>query len=137
MSVPTSGGGYPISWIANVNYRFAIPAGTTFVGANLSGGSNLGTGTPSVAVTGGKLVLSVPGQLAAGTTANFPKITATFQVTGSAGSAIQTQYAGTSYGDPALTFQTRVNNIPLLGSVTSTSNCYAQTNPILSTTGIV
>ena len=29
------------------------------------------------------------------------------------------------------------NNIPLLGSVTSTSNCYAPTNPVLSTTTIV
>ena len=60
----------------------------------------------------------------------------TFQATGSAGSTIEFKYAGTSYSDPGLTFLTRVNNIPLLGSVTSGSNCFAQTNPVLATTTI-
>ena len=50
---------------------------------------------------------------------------------------IDMKYAGTSYGDSALYFNTRVNNIPLLGSVTSSSNCYAESNPVLSTTTIV
>lgn len=136
MAVPTSGGGYPIGYVANVQYRFNVPAGATFVGATYSGGSNLGSGTPSVAVSGGKVVLTVPGTLAAGVSANFPKVTVTFQATGAAGTSLGFAYAGTSYGDPALTFQTRVNNIPILGSVTSTSNCYAATNPILATTVI-
>ena len=102
MNVPTSGGGYPIGYIANVSYGFVIPAGTSFVSASVSGGSNIGTGTPTVAQSGGKVVLSVPGTLAPGSTANFPKITATFQANGPAGSTIETEYAGTSYNDAAL-----------------------------------
>ena len=137
MAVPTSGGGYPIGYVANVQYRFNVPTGATFVGATYSGGSNLGSGTPSVALSGGKVVLTVPGTLAAGVSANFPKVTVTFQAAGAAGTSLGFAYAGTSYGDPALTFQTRVNNIPILGSVTSTSNCYAATNPILATTVII
>jgi PKD repeat protein len=136
MSVPTSGGGYPIGFISNVRYSYVVPAGATFVGATVSGGSNLGSGTPSVALNAGKVTLTVPGNLAAGTTANFPTVTATFTATGAAGSTIETRYAGSSYNDPGLIFQTRVNNVPLLGSVTSTSNCYAPVNPVLSTTTI-
>ena len=134
MNVPTSGGGYPIGYIANVSYRFTVPAGATYVGATLSGGSSLGTGTPTVGVSGGKVVLTVPGTLAPGVAAVFPKITVTFQATGAPGSTIAMSYAGTAYNNPALSFQTRVNNIPILGSVTSNSNCYAPTNPVLSTT---
>jgi dehydratase len=136
MSVPTSGGGYPIGFISNVRYSFVVPAGTSFVGATLAGGANLGAGTPTVASANGKVTLTVPGNLAAGTTATFPTLTVTLQVTGAAGSAIETRFAGSSYGDPGLIFNTRVNNVPLLGSVTSTSNCYAPVNPVLSTTTI-
>ena len=137
MVVPTSGDGYPISWIANVAIRFGIPAGTTLVGATLSGGSNLGTGTVTVAQSGAKIVLAVPGQLPAGTTAVFPKIIATFQATGSAGSTIDTRFSGTSYGDPSMTFQTQVSGVPVLGTVLSTSNCFPDApNPTLSTTSI-
>lgn len=136
MNVPTSGEGYPIAWIANLHVRFTVPAGTTFVGASLSGGSNLGTGTPSAVLSGGKVLLTVPGTLAAGATAVLPRVTVTLQATGAVGSSIETRFAGSSYGDPAMDFQTRVTGIPLLGSVTSTSNCYAPVNPVLSTTTV-
>ena len=79
----------------------------------------------------------VPGALSPGVSAVFPKITAEFQATGSPGSTIETQYAGTGYGDASLIFSTRVTNVPLLGSLTTTSYCYADVvNPILSTTQI-
>ena len=133
--MPTSGGGFRISYIASVHFRYTVPAGTTFLGTTLSGGSILGTGTPVVQEVNGEIQLFVPGSLAAGVTANFPKITAEFQATGSPGSTIETQYAGTGYGDASLVFSTRVTNVPLLGSTTTTSYCYADvTNPILSTT---
>ena len=136
MNVPTSGEGYPISWIANVKVRFAIPAGTTFVSAAPSGGSNLGTGTPTAVLNGDYVLLTVPGTLAPGVTAVLPKVTVTLHATGASGASIQTRFGGASYGDPSLNFQTRVTGIPLLGSVTSTSNCYAPVNPVLSTTTI-
>ena len=106
------------------------------MGATVSGGSNIGSGTPTVTQSGGKLVLTVPGTVPGGTTGNFPTITATFQATGSSGTALDFKYAGTSYSDPGLTFQTRVNNVPLLGSITTDSSCYAQTNPVLATVTI-
>ena len=135
MAVPTSGGGYPISYIANLYYKFTIPAGSTFLGATLSGGGNLGAGTPTVTEDGGEIVLFVPGVLSPGVSAVFPKITAEFQATGSPGSTIETRYAGTGYGDASLIFSTRVTNVPLLGSLTTTSYCYADAvNPVLSTT---
>ncbi len=137
MSVPTSGEGYPISWIANLNVSFLIPAGTTFVSASTSGGSNLGSGAVSAAVNGDDVRLTVPGQLSPGTTAVLPKVTVTLQATGAVGTNVTTKFGGASYGDPGTTFQTRVTGIPLLGSVTSNSNCYAPTNPVLSTTAIV
>ena len=68
--------------------------------------------------------------------ATLPKVTVTLQATGASGASIQTRFGGASYGDPSLNFQTRVTGIPLLGSVTSTSNCYAPVNPVLSTTTI-
>ncbi len=58
----------PIRNLNTVRVRFTVPAGATFVSATLSGGSNLGTGAPSVAHSGGIVTLSVPGQLAPGTT---------------------------------------------------------------------
>jgi len=138
MAVPTSGGGYPISYIANVYFKYTVPAGTTFVNATVAGGSNIGAGTPTVSESGGEIVLLVPGSLAPGVTANFPTITATLQATGSVGSTIETQYAGTSHEDASLIFSTRVSGVPLLGSITTTSYCYANvSNPILSTTSIV
>jgi PKD repeat protein len=137
MSVPTSGEGYPISWVANVYIRFGIPAGTSFVSATLSGGANLGSGTPTVAQSGGKIVLSVPGQLSPGISAVFPKITVTLQATGASGSTATLKYAGTSYGDPSMSFQTRVTNVPVLGSVVSSSNCFPDSpNPVLGTIAI-
>ncbi|MDQ2678288.1 MAG: hypothetical protein M3Y51_06050, partial [Actinomycetota bacterium] len=137
MNVPTDGEGYPISWIANLNVSFLIPAGTTFVSASTSGGSNLGSGTVTTGVNGDDVRLTVPGQLAPGSTAVLPRITVTLQATGAVGTNVTTKFGGASYGDPGTTFQTRVSGIPILGSVTSSSNCYAPTNPVLSTTAIV
>ncbi|MGI9579074.1 MAG: hypothetical protein ACR2OH_12805 [Microthrixaceae bacterium] len=137
MDVPTSGGGYPISYIANLYYKFTVPAGTAFVSASLSGGSNLGSGAPTVTEDSGEIVLFVPGSLAPGVTANFPKITAVLQATGTAGSTIQTQYAGTGYTDASLIFSTRVS-VPVIGAVNTTSYCYADvSNPSLGTTNIL
>ena len=82
------------------------------------------------------MLLVVPGTLAPGVTAVLPKVTVTLTASGPVGTSITTQYGGVSYGDPSLTFQTRVTGIPLLGSVTSNSRCYAQVNPVLSTTTI-
>ena len=134
IDVPTSGGGYPIKNLTDVRVRFALPSGASFVGATLSGGSALGSGTPTVTLSGTTVVLTVPGPLAPGTTAVLPTVTATLQATGTSGTALPAQLAGTGYGDPSITFTALVH--VLFFDVSAPSNCYAPTNPVLATTTI-
>jgi len=136
MNVPTSGGGYPIQYLRNVRVRFAVPAGTTYVGATLSGGANLGSGTPTVGHSGGIITLTVPGNLAAGTTATLPTVTVTLQATGAPGSQITSSLYGSSYDAWSIAFVARVTNVPLFGSLDANSQCYAATNPVLATVNV-
>ena len=129
VAVPTSGGGYSIGSLTNLKVSLAVPAGATFVERVLSGGSNLGSGTPTVAQSGTKVVLTVPGPLAPGSTAILPKLDLTFMANGGPGALIETKFAGTSYSNPGLTFTVAVTGTPI-GTITATSNCYAQANPV-------
>jgi dehydratase len=134
--VPTTGGGYPIVNLNTVKVRFDVPAGSSFVSATLSGGSNLGSGAPTVALSGSQVVLSLPGPLAPGTTANLPTVTATFTASGSVGATLPWKLSGTSYSNPGISFTARVGSVPLLGTINVATNCYASPNPVLGTTGI-
>jgi len=134
--VPTTGGGYAISNLNTVKVRFDVPAGATFVSASLSGGSNLGSGVPSVALSGSQVVLSIPGNLAPGTTATLPTVTATFTASGAVNTALPWKLSGTSYGSPGITFTARVSGVPLLGSINVATSCYGSPNPVLATTTI-
>jgi len=131
--VPTEGGGYPISYLRNVRVRFAVPAGTSFVGATSSGGANLGSGTPTVTQSGGIVTLTVPGDLAPGTTAVLPTITATLQATGAPGTTIAPRLFGNSYDNFSIAFVARVTNVPFLGAVNANTQCYSPANPVLAT----
>jgi dehydratase len=131
--VPTEGGGYPISYLRNVRVRFAVPAGTSYVGATLEGGSNLGSGTPTVTQSGGIVTLTVPGNLAPGTTAVLPTVIATFQATGATGTTILSRLHGNSYDNFSIAFIARITNVPLFGSLDATTQCYSPANPLLAT----
>ncbi|MCO5318000.1 MAG: hypothetical protein M9942_06125 [Microthrixaceae bacterium] len=133
IDIPTTGGGFNISYLRDLKVRFDVPAGSTFVGATVSGGSNLGSGTPSVSSSGGQIVLTVPGQLAPGTTAVLPTVTATLQATGASGTQIQARMSGSGYSDPAITFTARV---AVLFGIDANTSCYAPVNPVLATTDI-
>ncbi len=136
MNIPTSGGGYPIVRLSNLVIRFDVPAGSSFVSATLSGGSSLGSGTPTVAESGGQIVMTVPGPLAPGSTAVLPTVNATMQATGSVGSTISARLAGTGYSDPGITFTSVVK--VLFSNISANSSCYVPgTNPVLATTEIV
>ncbi|MFZ4433307.1 MAG: cyclodehydratase [Microthrixaceae bacterium] len=134
--VPTTGGGYPIQNLNTIKVRFDVPAGATFVSASLNGGSNLGAGTPTVALSGTQVVLSIPGNLAPGTTATLPTVTATFTASGAVGTTLGWKLAGTSYSNPGISFTARVGSVPLFGSINVPTNCYASPNPVLGTTTI-
>jgi dehydratase len=135
VQVPSSAGGYGIGSLSNLKVSLAVPAGATFISASLSGGSNLGSGTPAVSQAGGKVTLTVPGPLAPGTTAVLPKLAITFLASGGPGTLIESKFAGTSYSSPGLTFTVAVTGTPI-GTITATSNCYAQPNPLLATTEV-
>lgn len=135
IEVPTTGGGYPIRNLNTVRVRFTVPAGATFVSATLSGGSNLGTGAPSVAHSGGIVTLSVPGQLAPGTTAVLPTVTVTLNASGAPGTVLDARFAGNSYDNPSIQF-TAVVGVPLLGNISGTTRCFSPLNPVVATTTI-
>ncbi len=128
--VPTSGGGQTINYLSNLIARFKIPAGSTYQSATIVGGSNLGSGTPTITTSGGNVVLTVPGRLNGGTTATLPTVTANFTASGAPGSTIVTNLGGSSYGNPGFSFNANTG----LGNVQT--NCYANPNPGLSTTNV-
>lgn len=136
IDVPTTGGGYPIKRLTSLKIRFQVPAGASFVSAALSGGSNLGNGTPTVAASGNVVTLTVPGNLAPGTTAVLPTVTATLKATGPAGTVLPAQLSGTGYADPAITFTATVSG-PFGIEISAPTNCYAPANPVLATTTVV
>jgi len=131
--VPTTGGGFNITNLNTVKVRFDLPAGATFVSASLSGGSNLGSGAPTVALSGSQVVLSIPGNLLPGTTATLPTVTATLSASGASGTVLPWKLSGSSYASPGITFTARVQ--VLLGVSVATS-CFASPNPVLGTTTI-
>lgn len=132
MVIPTTGGGQSIQYLSQVKIRIPVPTGTSFVSATLSGASNVGTGTPTVAQSGGVITLTVPGNLTAGTTATLPKITLTLKATGGVGTQINTILAGTSYADPGITFNVKID----LFGLTVATNCFVNPSPVFSTTPI-
>ena len=59
MNASTSGG--TVSELSNVVWRIAIPTGTTLSSQTIDGWSNVGPGTPTSAVVGSNVVVTVPG----------------------------------------------------------------------------
>ncbi|MFZ4517159.1 MAG: cyclodehydratase [Microthrixaceae bacterium] len=134
--VPTTAGGYNINNLRDLVIRFKVPAGAQFVGATLAGGANLGNrAAPSVALNGPNVQLTVPGYLAPGSNAVLPTVTATLKATGAAGTVLPAQLAGTSYGDPGISFTANVT--VLFFGVDAPTNCYVPTNPVLGSVTIV
>jgi len=133
MTIPTSASGYTLNNINTVKIRFPVPTGSTFVSATLSGASNVGSGTPTVAQSGGVITLTVPGNLNAGTVATLPTVTLTLKATGAVGTSINTILAGNSYANPGITFTVRV---AVLFGIDVPTNCYVSPSPVFSSTPI-
>lgn len=130
MTIPTQGGGYPIQHLRQVRVRFAVPAGTSFVSATLSGGSNLGSGTPTVTESGGIVTLLVPGNLTPGTVATLPTVTLTLTATAAPGSTIDARLYGNSYDNWSIAFIAKVK-VGFL-SIDGNAQCYDPANPQLA-----
>jgi dehydratase len=133
-TVPAEAGGYKITNLKNLKLKVPVPQGATFQSATLTGGSNLGTGIPSVAQADNVVTVTVPGPLAGGSTFQLPALHLTLTATGAAGTAIDTKLAGSSYTDPGMTFGATVQAGPFPIDVPTT--CFANPSPTLTSTTI-
>jgi dehydratase len=132
ITVPSSASGYTITQINSIKLLVPVPANSTYVSASLSGGSNLGSGTPSVSESGGVVTASVPGPIAGGATFTLPALT--LGLTAGSSGTITTQLAGTSYSNPGLTFTAVVSVFGF--PVNAATAGYPNPNPVLATTTI-
>lgn len=133
VTVPTSVNGYTVKQIQDIALQIPVPANSTYVSATLSGGSNLGSGTPTVSESNGVVTATVPGPIPGGTTFTLPTLTLNLTA-GSSGSSIQLQLAGSSYSSPGLTFTAVVT--VFFFDVNASAAGYPNPNPVLATTTI-
>jgi dehydratase len=134
LAIPAAAGGYPVSNLHGLTLKVPVPAGSTFVSATLTGGSNLGTGIPSASQQGGVVTVTVPGPLAAGSTVTLPVLHLSLTASGAAGSTITTSLAGTSYTDPGLAFTATVKAAGF--PIDVPTSCYAHPNPTFTSTTV-
>jgi dehydratase len=130
--VPGEVSGNTVKNINTFALKFPIPANSTYVSADLAGGSGLGDTAPTIAVAGGVATLSFPGPIAGGATFELPTVTA--HLTAGASGTIETKLSGTSYSDPGLTFKAVAGTI--IGDVTAPTACFPNPSPVFTTTTI-
>lgn len=133
ITVPTSADGYTVKEIEGIALELPVPSNATYDSASLSGGSNYGSGTPSVSESDGVVTISIPGPITAGTTFTLPTLTLDL-TSGSSGDTITSTLSGTSYSDPGLTFTAVLSVIGI--SVDASAVGYPSTSPTLSSTTI-
>jgi dehydratase len=121
MNASTSGG--TVSELSNVVWRIAIPANATLATHNIEGWANVGPGTPTATVSGGAVVVTVPGPIPANVVATFPTLSMLLTATGPVGSRIEPKIAGTSYASPGLSLNAKVTGT-LLGTLNPSLACF-------------
>jgi dehydratase len=131
-TIPASAGGYTVKNAQNLSLLIPVPANSTYSSASLAGGSGLNS-TPTIALSGSNVVLTVPGPINGGSTFELP--TVTINLTAGSSGTITTQLAGTSYDDPGLTVTANVNG-PLGIPISAPAKCFPSPNPTLTTTTI-
>ena len=111
----------------DVTITYAIPADATVTSATMSGGSNLGAGTPSLTQTDGVIQLSLPGPFTAGDTVVPPQVTLDLHATGAISSSILTEiYTGSA----AFTY---TPNVTAVGSTfDAPTTCSPASSPVLA-----
>ncbi|MFJ5992151.1 cyclase [Lentzea sp. NPDC092896] len=129
--IPTEAGGRQVREIKGLALRLPVPANSKFQSASLGGGSGLG-GTPTVALSGNDVVLSVPGPIKGGADFELPTVTINLQAGGTG--TITTKLGGTSYDAPGLTFTAVVVVIGF--PINAAAKGYPDPSPVLTTTTI-
>jgi dehydratase len=132
--VPTQTAGYNVNELKDLTLQIPVPANSTYQAATLTGGSNLGTGTPTVDEADNVVTVTVPGPLAGGSTVTLPVLHLTLVASGAAGTTIETHLAGTSYIDPGMRF---VANVQVsFFTVDVPTSCFANPAPTFTSTTI-
>ncbi|MGW3959371.1 cyclase [Amycolatopsis sp. NPDC005003] len=131
-TVPSTVSGNKVKNINTFALKIPIPANSSYVGADLAGGSGLGSTPPTISVANGVATLSFPGPIAGGATFELPTVTAHLKA-GQSGT-IQTKLGGTSYSDPGLTFKAVASTI--IGDLTAPTACFPNPSPVFTTTTI-
>ncbi|ADJ48390.1 cyclase-dehydratase [Amycolatopsis mediterranei S699] len=131
-TVPSTVSGNKVKNINTFALKIPIPANSSYVGADLTGGSGLGSTPPALSVANGVATLSFPGPIAGGATFELPTVTA--HLTAGQSGTIQTKLGGTSYSDPGLTFKAVASTI--IGDLTAPTACFPNPSPVFTTTTI-
>jgi dehydratase len=134
MTVPAEAGGFRVNNLRNLTMRVPVPQGATFASATLTGGSNLGTGIPTVSQADNVVTVTVPGLLTGGSTIQLPVLHLNLTASGAPGTTIATKLAGTSYDDPGLTFM--VNVQAGIFPVDVPTTCFGNPTPNFTSTTI-
>jgi dehydratase len=134
MVVPSQTAGYNVNELKDLTLQIPVPANSTYQAATLTGGSNLGTGTPTVDEADNVVTVTVPGPLAGGSTVTLPVLHLTLVASGAAGTTIETHLAGTSYIDPGLRFTANVK--VSFFTVDVPTSCFANPAPTFTSTTI-
>jgi dehydratase len=134
ITVPSDAGGKKVNNLRNLALKFPVPANSTYQSATLTGGSNIGSGTPTVSQAGNVVTVTVPGPLAAGSTIQLPVLHLNLTAAGEPNTTIDTRLAGSGYTDPALTFTANVK--VAFFSVDVPASCFANPSPTFTSTTI-
>jgi len=125
--------GYPVTLNTerDVTLGFTVPTGATLGSATISGGSNLGAGTPTLTQTASLIQLSLPGPFTAGDTVVPPQITLHLHATGAVSSSVLTAF---DIGNAAYTY---TRNVTAVGETFDAPTTCTPSSPALAETLIV
>lgn len=133
ITVPSSVNGNTVNSISDLKLSAPVPANATLNSETISGGSGLGSGTPTLTVSGGTLTMNIPGPINGGSTFTLPTLNLNLTA-GASGTTVQTRLAGTSYSSPGLTFTANVT--AAIFTVNAPTACYPSPNPVLTSTSV-
>ncbi len=114
VSSSQDGGSAHVDYIADLSYHVPVPANAKYVGGDLSGGFNYGSGTPTVTLQGtpttGTVVYSIPGPIPTDQQFQIPALTLHMQANGAIGSQMDFELGGSSASDPGFTTTAHVTS---------------------------
>ncbi|MEV6104770.1 hypothetical protein AB0M28_08635 [Streptomyces sp. NPDC051940] len=130
-TVPSELNGVPVIEIQDYALTLRVSGPATVSNATISGGSNLGTGTPSITRNGNDVTVNVPGPLAPGSIVELPTVNFTLRA-GTTTGTITTSLTGSGYDDPGI----RVTGVMEQGAdpLVAPASCYSPDTGTLTST---